>query len=812
MSQATKLVVFLLVTLLLSTAAFAGIPQLINYQGRLTNSSGQPLDTTVQMIFSFYTDSTGGTPLWADTIPNAEVVEGLFTSQASGTPGHGFWGWGIVGDSCYLGIKVGNDPEITPRTRLTSAPFAFHSAAVDGFHSGPKNVDSGLYTLVAGDSNTVLGDYGSITGGYGNRVEPIYLIDTLVDTTETSESTIDEYEVLNGEKDFDCPIWPLTQYVPGSVGGGWFNLALGSFSKVTGGYCNWVFGGGSIVGGGIFNKNFASGHLSFIGGGLDNHIEKAYSVVAGGWYNRAYEHSTVIGGGSYNSAYGRYSTIGGGKLNKTSSSYSAVVGGYNNYATALYAFAGGGKWNRSDGNYGTIGGGLLNKIVNTASCATIGGGDSNYVAEHRAGTIAGGEQDTVLAKYGTAGGGKLNFVGYDALYGTAAGGYANTVKDEGGTIGGGGSNISRSAYSTVGGGLRDSATAPYSTVGGGLQNWAREDHTTIGGGVNNQTSADSAVISGGINNTAAGLTSTIGGGSGNLASGNYSTIGGGNSNEASGTFSTIPGGYSNLASGAYSFSAGYNAEAGYSGSFVWSDNSGGAFASTNSNQFLIRASGGVGIGTNAPVSQLHVSKAISTTGEGAVTVNFSNSVGSIGARGINIESTQLVGKGSQMGLIGKTSIDYATTQAGSAEGRVAEVAGYDAYGAIAGISGTADFSYLDNYSAAINSYGLGGKFVGRSTAGITLDATGTYYIGGVHGEVSGAINAASDNAVVAGVIGVDKATGTSYHRAAFFDGIMRLKPMARPASPLEGDIYVDSGDHHIYCYCGAPLGWKQLDN
>lgn len=41
--------------------------------------------------------------------------------------------------------------------------------------------------------------------------------------------------------------------------------------------------------------------------------------------------------------------------------------------------------------------------------------------------------------------------------------------------------------------------------------------------------------------------------------------------------------------------------------------------------------------------------------------------------------------------------------------------------------------------------------------------------------------------------------------------VLHLEPRASaPPGPLEGDIYVNSGDNHIYCYLNG--AWKQLDN
>jgi hypothetical protein len=74
----------------------------------------------------------------------------------------------------------------------------------------------------------------------------------------------------------------------------------------------------------------------------------------------------------------------------------------------------------------------------------------------------------------------------------------------------------------------------------------------------------------------------------------------------------IPGGTENQALGLYSFAAGYQAQARHQGAFVWADSAGVPFASSGNNQFLIRASGGVGIGISSPGTQFHVSSANQT--------------------------------------------------------------------------------------------------------------------------------------------------------------------------------------------------------
>ena len=122
--------------------------------------------------------------------------------------------------------------------------------------------------------------------------------------------------------------------------------------------------------------------------------------------------------------------------------------------------------------------------------------------------------------------------------------------------------------------------------GGGATNY-------VGASQTNSVTADFGTVSGGSVNTASGFEAMVGGGALNTASGSHATVGGGLNNTASGSYATVPGGHLNTASGNFSFAAGWDAQALHDGSFVWSDDTGVAFASTANNQFSIRAVGGI---------------------------------------------------------------------------------------------------------------------------------------------------------------------------------------------------------------------------
>jgi hypothetical protein len=157
----------------------------------------------------------------------------------------------------------------------------------------------------------------------------------------------------------------------------------------------------------------------------------------------------------------------------------------------------------------------------------------------------------------------------------------------------------------------NSISADFAVLGGGRINAIQSGATdsTIGGGYFNviQSGSTISTIAGGSGNTIGSFGSAIGGGAGNIAQTNisYCTIAGGFQNVVNGDYGTVPGGSDNTAS-TNCFAAGHRARANGNGNFVWADSTEADFSSSGKNQFLIRAGGGVGIGTTAPATALHV--------------------------------------------------------------------------------------------------------------------------------------------------------------------------------------------------------------
>ena len=91
------------------------IPQMMSYQGRLTDASGVPVsDGNYTVAFRLYTEQAGGNPFWTET-QSVTTRDGLFSVLlGSVTP----IGTVPATGAAYLGMSVENSTEMAPRLRI----------------------------------------------------------------------------------------------------------------------------------------------------------------------------------------------------------------------------------------------------------------------------------------------------------------------------------------------------------------------------------------------------------------------------------------------------------------------------------------------------------------------------------------------------------------------------------------------------------------------------------------------------------------------------------------------------------------------
>jgi hypothetical protein len=293
---------------------------------------------------------------------------------------------------------------------------------------------------------------------------------------------------------------------------------------------------------------------------------------------------------------------------------------------------------------------------------------------------------------------------------------------------------------------------------GDASNSASANQSAAIGGQNNHAIADRSAIVGGDSNTvnAGAVNGFMGGGISNTLDGTTSAILGGFQNAASGGQSVVVGGTANEAAGSRSFAAGNRAGALHNGAFVWADTTSADFDSTAANQFLVRASGGVGINKNNPATALDVNGTVAATafaGDGSALAGISSLDASDGSPTdvVFVDAVGNVGIGTiapghKLAVIGTFSSGDATNSATGS--RSAAMAGQN--NQVLALRG----AIVGGDSNTINAGALNG-FVGGGV-GNTLDGTTTAILGGFQNVASG------NQSVVVGGQGNEAAGNASF--------------------------------------------------
>jgi len=122
----------LLLVVVMAFVAFAQVPQTISFQGR-AHSAGEPIDGTRNLTFRLYDEEIGGTHLWEEVHMAVPITGGLFNVILG--EGTSFADEGVdFSEQYWIGVRIGGTPELTPRYKLTSAPYALGGGVwqVDG--------------------------------------------------------------------------------------------------------------------------------------------------------------------------------------------------------------------------------------------------------------------------------------------------------------------------------------------------------------------------------------------------------------------------------------------------------------------------------------------------------------------------------------------------------------------------------------------------------------------------------------------------------------------------------------------------------
>jgi hypothetical protein len=145
--------ILMIAALLLPCMAHADISPHMSYQGVLRDAGGSPVpDGTYRVDFRIYDVATGGSSLWMES-HDLTSSDGIINATLGTTTPL----TGLDFDVPYwLGVAIQHEAELTPRTEMTSVPYAAHA----GYADTAARADTADYVLNgAGDSDwTINGD------------------------------------------------------------------------------------------------------------------------------------------------------------------------------------------------------------------------------------------------------------------------------------------------------------------------------------------------------------------------------------------------------------------------------------------------------------------------------------------------------------------------------------------------------------------------------------------------------------------------------------------------------------------------------
>ena len=147
MKQPVKLGIAMMLFIMMIKLASAqnSVPQLINYQGYLTDSDGKAINGQYKVTFRLSKKPTGISDfVWEEVHDSLTIENGMFNVLLGSV--EMLVAEDLAGER-YLEVEMDGEPEMEPRMRLASVPYSFHADKLD-------NENAADFVHVTGDTMT----------------------------------------------------------------------------------------------------------------------------------------------------------------------------------------------------------------------------------------------------------------------------------------------------------------------------------------------------------------------------------------------------------------------------------------------------------------------------------------------------------------------------------------------------------------------------------------------------------------------------------------------------------------------------------
>ncbi|MDO8583143.1 MAG: site-specific integrase [bacterium] len=197
-------------------------PRILSFQGKLTDSANNPIIKDSDILFSIYSDSSSGPALWQETDsvkPDSDGAFSILLGKNNQIPDSLF----TQNPKLFLGISVGNSPELTPRQQLITSSLANSSQTLQGLEpiTNTTRVSNVVLALDSGGNLSIAGERSHTVQAIGGNLILAGQILSLT-TISGSNSNVEIVPDGMGKIDLQKPIFNSSNDnnlsgVPGAV-------------------------------------------------------------------------------------------------------------------------------------------------------------------------------------------------------------------------------------------------------------------------------------------------------------------------------------------------------------------------------------------------------------------------------------------------------------------------------------------------------------------------------------------------------------------------------------------------------------------